>query len=142
MDTKRYNNNLACKRYYDKNKDNPEFLARKRENERRKCEKYKDNVEFRVNQRLRQKRSRFKRDKPRLWKVLNLVFKTWKDTVSKEINIFHNEIMLYYILIRWKFYGIQEIYNKELLKLVFSSYRTYKINSRNRIRQAFLTVSF
>jgi hypothetical protein len=64
----KYNNTLVCKRYYDRNKGNPEFMARKAVNTMRYYYKKKCHILY-------------KRKYPMLWSA----FLAWKDLFIKEI---------------------------------------------------------
>ena len=63
MDGKIYNNTLACKKYYDRNKGNPEFRQRKAMNTRRS--NYKTGY--------------YKRKNAGLWRL----FQIWKKLIIK-----------------------------------------------------------
>ena len=90
-----YNNKLACKTYYNKRKDDPDFVMKKR-----------------LFARSQYYRKRYK------W--FYKIFQAWKLLERHSKVILHEEIKLYYILIKWRLLKIRNVYNKELLELVFS----------------------
>jgi hypothetical protein len=63
MSNSKYNNTLACKKYYDRNRDDPEFRKRKAMNTKRS--NYKTGY--------------YKRKNLRLWKI----FQIWKNLIVK-----------------------------------------------------------
>ena len=64
MAKKKFSSGTSYKRYYERNKDN---------------------IEFKNLRSLYERRCRFKKAYPRYWKILNIAFKTWKETTYKII---------------------------------------------------------
>ena len=94
MDIKKYNNILACRRYYERNRHNPEFRLRKA---------------------MQQRKYASKKQKPVLWEV----FQSWKSLAVKiqpivkikqtktKLNTFiikRNRLLLKVMIDMWKEY--------------------------------------
>ena len=116
MAKKKFSSGTSYKRFYERNKDDIEFMNLRK---------------------LYTKRCRFRKAYPRYWKILNIVFETWKETTYKIIDLRtrHDKIKLYYIFTIWKYYKTQQIYNRDLLESVLHSWKSYKI-------RPLLTISF
>ena len=93
------NNNLACKKYYEKNRANPDFVMKKR-----------------LFARSQYYRKRYK------W--FYTIFQKWKSLKICHNKILLQEIILYYIFVRWRLLKNNQRYNKELLQLSFNSLKS------------------
>ena len=100
METKKYNNKEACRRYYEKNKNSPEFMQRKAMNT---------------------KRSYFKKHHP----VFSEVFQEWKKlTVGLQSNAQGKPIRT---SVRRKAYNFMKRIDKLLLKSMIDIWKEYKV---------------
>ena len=91
-----YNNKLACRKYYDKQRENPDYVMKKRL--------------FARSQYYRKRHMWFYK-----------IFQKWKSLKRYHKKVLSEEIKLYYIFVRWRLLKTRDIYNKELLNVTFYS---------------------
>ena len=99
MECKKYNNALACRKYYEKNKDNPEFRLRKAYQARKQYYKKRYPIFWDI----------FQAWKTQSLKILQPVKKQIKKEVDKRININNfiirrNRLLLKKVIDIWKMF--------------------------------------